>query len=547
MTTRAAGPRGLPLARYGAPIGALILALATAAPAVAATAGWVGADGDDWSAGSSWSIGAPPVDGDAVTFPIAPPDASSVDDLPNVTLGGITSAGAWTVEPANDAAVTLAGPMSVDLAGQDPEGSRQFLWLVPLITTEPVVITSSYDAGILSLRAPVTGGQPLTVAGPGQVLFQRGPNAISDLVVDGATAGRADLNVPDASPATARVEPGAALGFGDGTYDFPIEVGGDGTASPVDPSSWAPGALRVRSNGQDVQPVLAGPVTLTAAATFATAAATDTSALTFAGPVDGGAPLTVVGAGTMTFSGSVSVASLTSTVRRLVVTGPVDGPVSVGAGSTISGSGSVAGLEVNPDGGLDVTVDGDTSSHLTSSGPVTVNGALTVDATSLPATGQQVLLVDNRSGQPVTGTFAGLPEGASLTLGGEPWQISYVGGDGNDIVIRRTVDATPSSTPSPTASVAPTQKPSTSEAEPTLLPVGSAEQSPAPSPTPGAAALSSAPPQDWTTGPADLADTGSSLGRAAALLGPALVLAGAGMLALRRRARRLERGREGGR
>jgi autotransporter-associated beta strand protein len=51
--------------------------------------------------------------------------------------------------------------------------------------------------------------------------------------------------------------------------------------------------------------------------------------------------------------------------------------------------------------------------------------------------GNQVVLIDNQSTTPVTGTFNDLPEGAPLTLNGQDWVISYEGGDGNDVVITR--------------------------------------------------------------------------------------------------------------
>ena len=36
---------------------------------------------------------------------------------------------------------------------------------------------------------------------------------------------------------------------------------------------------------------------------------------------------------------------------------------------------------------------------------------------------------------PVSGTFAGLPEGSTVSSGGTTWQISYAGGDGNDVTL----------------------------------------------------------------------------------------------------------------
>lgn len=46
-----------------------------------------------------------------------------------------------------------------------------------------------------------------------------------------------------------------------------------------------------------------------------------------------------------------------------------------------------------------------------------------------------LILVDNQTNDPVTGTFAGLPEGARLILGGLSAQITYTGGDGDDVAL----------------------------------------------------------------------------------------------------------------
>lgn len=51
--------------------------------------------------------------------------------------------------------------------------------------------------------------------------------------------------------------------------------------------------------------------------------------------------------------------------------------------------------------------------------------------------GDTFTIIDNLqpSTQTVTGTFSGLAEGAQLTVGGITFSISYVGGDGNDVVL----------------------------------------------------------------------------------------------------------------
>lgn len=56
----------------------------------------------------------------------------------------------------------------------------------------------------------------------------------------------------------------------------------------------------------------------------------------------------------------------------------------------------------------------------------------------------EILLIDNAAG--VTGTFAGLAEGASVSIGGgKTGTISYIGGDGNDVVLNVFVVPEPSS------------------------------------------------------------------------------------------------------
>jgi hypothetical protein len=82
--------------------------------------------------------------------------------------------------------------------------------------------------------------------------------------------------------------------------------------------------------------------------------------------------------------------------------------------------------------------------------PVTGYGQLTVDATGTVALGSAALMVsasvpvplgtvltiiDNRGSAAVSGTFAGLPEGATVVRGDVVFEVSYVGGDGNDVTL----------------------------------------------------------------------------------------------------------------
>jgi PKD repeat protein len=84
-------------------------------------------------------------------------------------------------------------------------------------------------------------------------------------------------------------------------------------------------------------------------------------------------------------------------------------------------------FDLIPGTGLDVV-------HVT--GTVTVGGALALDILSgAPAPGETFTLIDNDGSDPVTGTFTGLPEGATITVGKYTFALTYHGGDGNDVVV----------------------------------------------------------------------------------------------------------------
>jgi fibronectin-binding autotransporter adhesin len=71
-------------------------------------------------------------------------------------------------------------------------------------------------------------------------------------------------------------------------------------------------------------------------------------------------------------------------------------------------------------------------------GTVDVSGA-TLDVSFLsgftPADGDEFVIIENDGTDSVTGTFAGLAEGDTLTVGSTEFTVSYVGGTGNDVVL----------------------------------------------------------------------------------------------------------------
>ncbi len=74
--------------------------------------------------------------------------------------------------------------------------------------------------------------------------------------------------------------------------------------------------------------------------------------------------------------------------------------------------------------------------------PITLGGVLNVSLTFTPAIGTTFTLINNEGGDAITGTFAGLPQGALFATNGVNLQISYTGGDGNDVTLTRLAPPT---------------------------------------------------------------------------------------------------------
>ena len=86
-----------------------------------------------------------------------------------------------------------------------------------------------------------------------------------------------------------------------------------------------------------------------------------------------------------------------------------------------------------------------------------------------PALNTSFMIIDNDSNSPVIGAFAGLPQGATFSMGAATFQISYQGGDGNDVVLTALQVST--ATPTPTGTP-PTPTPTATGTPPTPTPTG---------------------------------------------------------------------------
>ena len=129
------------------------------------------------------------------------------------------------------------------------------------------------------------------------------------------------------------------------------------------------------------------------------------------------------------------------------------------SGGLLAGSGSVGMVSVGPGGNLclcalkalGITGSGagnginfnlygsNNQGHLKLTGQMQLNGTiLTGTLPFLPLMGSTFTLIENDGIEPVMGIFSGLSEGATFVMNGQPFTISYHGGDGNDIVLTFT-------------------------------------------------------------------------------------------------------------
>jgi uncharacterized protein with beta-barrel porin domain len=162
---------------------------------------------------------------------------------------------------------------------------------------------------------------------------------------------------------------------------------------------------------------------------------------------------TLVNGGTLRVDGSLSNSTVTVNAgATLLGTGTVGG-LTANSGGAVSPGGaspdildSLGGVALNAGSTFNVRLNGNTPGlnydQLRVQGTVTLGGTLTVTAAFVPAVGQLFTIIENDGTEDVIGTFAGLPEGAVFMVNGRPFQISYgarglggIGRDVNDVVL----------------------------------------------------------------------------------------------------------------
>lgn len=148
----------------------------------------------------------------------------------------------------------------------------------------------------------------------------------------------------------------------------------------------------------------------------------------------------------------------------LVVSGQL-GQVTVSADSVLKGTGTVGTLTVSTSGTLapgnspgclsagNTTLNGNFDVELggttacTEYDQLTVTGTVDISGSTLnlsryndfrPVVGNTFTIISNDGSDTITGTFSGLAQDATVTVNGYAFQVSYTGGDGNDVELTVT-------------------------------------------------------------------------------------------------------------
>ena len=186
-----------------------------------------------------------------------------------------------------------------------------------------------------------------------------------------------------------------------------------------------------------------------------------TGSVVVSGTSPGGATSTQIFSGPNTYSGGTTISGGTLYITNTTGSGTGTGTVTVNSGGTFGGTGEATGaVTVNSGGTLSpgissvgqlkingnlvlnsgstfsVQVSGASSDRLYDTGTVNLGSAtLSVTVLLSPLPGQTYTILDNDGGDAITGTFSGLAEGATVTVGSGTFKISYIGGTGNDVTL----------------------------------------------------------------------------------------------------------------
>jgi autotransporter-associated beta strand protein len=162
------------------------------------------------------------------------------------------------------------------------------------------------------------------------------------------------------------------------------------------------------------------------------------------------APYTEVWGGSLVLNGTAQNYLLVF-VGNLSGTGTVLGPLEI-YGSVFNPGNSIGtfnldfAIGLGPDSRLFIEVNGTVCDQVIVKTYVDILDCY-LDVKGVPIKGSELTIIECGGAEPVLGTFVGLPEGVEFESGGYKYKITYVGGDGNDVVLTALTGGDPGPVP----------------------------------------------------------------------------------------------------
>jgi len=380
--------------------------------------------------GTSWGGGTAPGSTDVALWDSTVAGANTAALGANLSWQGIRIA-----NPGGAVTITAANTLTLSSAGIDMSAATQNLTVNSSLILGAAQTWNVATGRALGVGGAVNnGGNLLTVDGVGNTNISGVISGVGGLTKNGA--GQTTLFGASTYTGTTTINAGTLL------------LGGGGATGSISGSSVitgaAAGTLQInRSDDVTISNTITGALGL---AKFGAGAATINGTTTYTGQ-------TRARAGTLLINGDISTSATLINQGTLGGSGTVGGVTVDGTnGGGLAPGGSVGATGILTTGNLNLTSTTGTLTLTIQLNGLTVgtgydqvntvgtvnlgtNEVLSLTLGFTPTFGNSFTIVNNDGGDAITGSFSGLSEGTIFNVGGTDFQISYIGGTGNDAVL----------------------------------------------------------------------------------------------------------------
>ena len=423
----------------------------------AAVLSWSGASlaGANWNDAANWGFAGTPTNGDTLIFPGGAPRPTNTNDIPGLTLSQLRFVAAIGGYSIYGNAFTLTN----SIAATNTAGANTILADIAMGGTN---LSAEVGGGAsLTLSNSLSGSASLTKFGAGTLIFS-GSTGNTYTNATFVNAGTLLLNKTPQIDSSLHGPLIIGDGIGGANSDVVVLANNEQLSDTVTPVTVnSSGLFNLNGIGEYFGSLSgSGNVTLGGAVPRI---GNDGNSTTFTGVISGAGGVIKRGSGTQTFTGDNTYTGVTEIdVGTLIINGSQpQSPAEVFSPGTLGGSGTV-GIITTSGGNIapgsspgiltcsNVTLNASAVFQVDLNGPVAgvnydqlnVRGtnnlagavlSVNLNLTTPVGLSNELVIINNDGAEPITGTFAGYPDGTTVTGLGYKLLLHYNGGDGNDV------------------------------------------------------------------------------------------------------------------